>query len=215
MDFPEQVFKEKRNRKKPFDHPLFTDRRVSDVILERDVMLHFPYHSFLPLIDLIREAAFDPDVTTIKITCYRLAQQSKIINALINAVRNGKEVIVMLELRARFEEEANIEWKNRLEEEGAKVLIEIPNMKVHSKICVIRKRTKDNNFLLYGFVSTGNLNERTSRVYADHCLLTSNQKIMTDVSRIFNFLEQPKTGINFLRDCRIIIPSPVIVRKEM
>ncbi|MEQ1676682.1 MAG: polyphosphate kinase 1, partial [Chitinophagaceae bacterium] len=109
MDFPDQVFKEKRNRKKPFDHPLLTVRRVTDVIMEKDVMLHFPYHSFLPLIDLIREAAFDPDVTTIKITCYRLATQSKIINALINAVRNGKEVIVMLELRARFEEEANLE----------------------------------------------------------------------------------------------------------
>lgn len=215
MDFPEQVFKEKRQRKKPFDHPLLTVRRVTDVILEKDVMLHFPYHSFLPLIDLIREAAFDPDVTTIKITCYRLAQNSKIINALINAVRNGKEVVVMLELRARFEEEANIEWKNRLEEEGAKVLIEIPNMKVHSKICVIKKRTKDNNFLMYGFVSTGNLNERTSKVYADHCLLTSNQKIMADVNRIFNFLEQPKTGMNFLRDCRVIIPSPGFVKKEM
>jgi len=215
MDFPEQVFKEKRHRKKPFDHPLLTVRRVTDVILEKDVMLHFPYHSFLPLIDLIREAAFDPDVTTIKITCYRLAQQSKIINALINAVRNGKEVIVMLELRARFEEEANIEWKNRLEEEGAKVLIEIPNMKVHSKICVIKKRTKDNNFIMYGFVSTGNLNERTSKVYADHCLLTSNQKIMADVNRIFSFLEQPKTGMNFLRDCRVIIPSPMFVKREM
>lgn len=215
MDFPEQVFKEKRNRKKPFDHPLLTVRRVTDVILEKDVMLHFPYHSFLPLIDLIREAAFDPDVTTIKITCYRLAQNSKIINALINAVRNGKEVVVMLELRARFEEEANIEWKNRLEEEGAKVLIEIPNMKVHSKICVIKKRTKDNNFLLYGFVSTGNLNEKTSKVYADHCLLTANQKIMSDVNRIFSFLEQPKTGMHFLRDCKVIIPSPMFVKREM
>ena len=215
MEFPDQVFKEKRHRKKPFDHPLLTVRRVTDVILEKDVMLHFPYHSFLPLIDLIREAAFDPDVTTIKITCYRLAQQSKIINALINAVRNGKEVIVMLELRARFEEEANIEWKNRLEEEGAKVLIEIPNMKVHSKICMIKKRTKDNNFLMYGFVSTGNLNERTSKVYADHCLLTANQKIMADVNRIFNFLEQPKSGINFLKDCKIVIPSPLFVKKEM
>ncbi|OSZ77780.1 polyphosphate kinase 1 [Chitinophagaceae bacterium IBVUCB2] len=215
MDFPEQVFNEKRNRKKPFDHPLLTVRRVTDVILEKDVMLHFPYHSFLPLIDLIREAAFDPDVTTIKITCYRLAQNSKIINALINAVRNGKEVVVMLELRARFEEEANIEWKNRLEEEGAKVLIEIPNMKVHSKICVIKKRTNDNNFLLYGFVSTGNLNEKTSKVYADHCLLTANQKIMSDVNRIFSFLEQPKTGMHFLRDCKVIIPSPMFVKREM
>ncbi len=215
MDFPDQVFKEKRLRKKPFDHPLLTVRRVTDVILEKDVMLHFPYHSFLPLIDLIREAAFDPDVTTIKITCYRLAQNSKIINALINAVRNGKEVVVMLELRARFEEEANIEWKNRLEEEGAKVLIEIPNMKVHSKICIIKKRTKDNNFLLYGFISTGNLNEKTSKVYADHCLLTANQKIMADVNRIFSFLEQPKTGMHFLRDCKVIIPSPMFVKREM
>lgn len=215
MDFPEQVFKDKRLRKKPFDHPLLTIRRVTDVVLEKDIMLHFPYHSFLPLIDLIREAAFDPEVTTIKITCYRLAQQSKIINALINAVRNGKEVVVMLELRARFEEEANIEWKNRLEDEGAKVLIEIPNMKVHSKICVIKKRTKDNNTLLYGFISTGNLNERTAKVYGDHTLLTSNQKIMADVNKVFSFLEQPKTGMNFLRDCKIIIPSPIIVKKEM
>ena len=215
MDFPEQVFKEKRPRKKPFDHPLLTERRVTDVILEKDVMLHFPYHSFLPLIDLIREAAFDPDVTTIKITCYRLAEQSKIVNALINAVRNGKEVVVMLELRARFDEEANIEWKNRLEDEGAKVLVEIPNLKVHSKICVIRKKTKDNNSIMYGFVSTGNLNERTAKVYADHCLLTSNQKIMSDVNRMFSYLEQPKAGVNFLKDCKVIIPSPSIVKKEM
>ncbi len=215
MDFPDEVFREKRHRKKPFDHPQLTVRRVTDVILEKDVILHFPYHSFLPLIDLLREAAFDPEVTTIKITCYRLAQQSKIINALINAVRNGKEVIVMIELRARFEEEANIEWKNRLEDEGAKVLVEIPNMKIHSKICLIRKRTKDNNTLLYGFVSTGNLNERTAKVYGDHCLLTSNQKIMADVNRIFNFLEQPKTGMNFLRDCKVVIPSPFFVKREM
>jgi polyphosphate kinase len=130
-------------------------------------------------------------------------------------VRNGKEVIVMLELRARFEEEANLEWKERLEEEGAKVLIEIPNMKVHSKICVIRKRTKDNNFMLYGFVSTGNLNEKTAKLYADHCLLTSNQRIMADANRIFHFLEQPKTGMNYLRDCKVILPSPHFAKKEM
>lgn len=214
MDFPE-VFNEKKQRKKPFDHPQLLVRRVTDVILEKDIMLHFPYHSFLPLIDLIREAAFDPDVTQIKITCYRLAPASKIINALINAVRNGKEVIVMLELRARFEEEANIEWKNRLEEEGAKVLIEIPDLKVHSKICMIRKKTKDHNSIMYGFVSTGNLNEKTAKLYGDHCLMTSNQKIMADVNKIFNFLEQPKTGFNFLKDCRVLLPSPFFAKKEM
>jgi polyphosphate kinase len=214
MDFPDQVFKEKQKRKKPFDHPLFTEHRVSDVIMERDVMLHFPYHSFTPLIDLLREAAFDPDVTTIKITCYRLAQQSRIINALINAVRNGKEVIVMLELRARFEEEANIEWKERLEEEGAKVLVEIPNMKVHSKMCSIRKKVKD-GFVHYGFISTGNLNEKVAKIYGDHCLLTSNPKIMADVNRIFSFLEQPKTGMKFLNECKTVIPSPLFVKREL
>jgi polyphosphate kinase len=214
MDFPEQVFKEKRARKRSFDHPLLLDHRISDVVLKKDVMLHFPYHSFTPIIDLLREAAFDPDVTTIKITCYRLAQQSRIINSLINAARNGKQVIVMLELRARFEEEANLEWKTRLEEEGVKVLVEIPDMKVHSKICIIRKKINDKH-VHYGFVSTGNLNERTAKVYADHCLLTSNTRIMGDVNRIFNFLEQPKTGIHFLKNCDTILPSPHIVRREL
>ena len=214
MDFPEQVFKIKKPRKKPFDHPLLTERRVSDVVRERDIMLHLPYHSFTPLIDIIREAAIDPDVTTIKITCYRLAEQSKVINALVNAVRNGKEVVVMLELRARFDEEANLEWKTRLEDEGAKVLLGMQNLKVHSKICLIRKKVKD-KYVMYGFVSTGNMNERTARVYADHCLLTSNAKIMADINIVFNYLEQMRAGNNTLKNCKIILPSPQIVRKKM
>jgi polyphosphate kinase len=214
MDFPDQAFKTKQTRKKPFYHPLLEDNRISDVLMQRDVMLHLPYHSFTPIIDLLREAAFDPEVTTIKITCYRLASQSRIINSLINAARNGKQVVVMLELRARFEEEANLEWKARLEEEGVRVLVEIPNMKVHSKICMIRKKVKDKQ-VMYGFVSTGNLNEKTARVYADHCLLTSHPGIMADVNRIFSYLEQPKTGAHFLRNCDTILPSPHIVRKEI
>ena len=139
MDFPDKVFKGEKKGRKSFDHPLLIERRVSDVIMERDVMLHFPYHFFNPVIDLLREAAIDPSVTSIRVTCYRLAEQSKIINALINAVRNGKHVTVMLELSARFDEEANLEWKERLEDEGVKVLIGMPNMKVHAKVCVIRK----------------------------------------------------------------------------
>ena len=138
MDFPQHIFKSKSARRKPFDHPLLMERRVTDVILERDIMLHFPYHAFNPVIDLLRESAIDPDVTAIKITCYRVAKNSKVINALINAVRNGKQVTVMLEVRARFDEEANLEWKERLEDEGVKVLIGIPNMKIHAKICLIR-----------------------------------------------------------------------------
>ena len=214
MDFPEAVFQKKSNRRKPFIHPLLADERISDVVMEKDVMLHFPYHSFSPVIDLLREAAVDPDVTSIKITCYRLAYQSKIINALINAARNGKHVTAMLELRARFDEEANIEWKDRLEEEGAKVLTGISNMKMHAKLCVIKKRNNDRN-TYYGFVSTGNLNEKTAMVYADHCLLTSNQKIMADANRIFNFLEQPKSGEHFLKACKTIIPSPIGLRKQL
>lgn len=214
MDFPEQVFKVIRTRKQPFDHPQLSERRVSDVVLEKDVMLHLPYHSFTPLIDIIREAAIDPDVSTIKITCYRLASQSRIMNALINAVRNGKEVVVMLELKARFDEEANMEWKARLEEEGAKVLLGMPNMKVHAKLCMIRKKIKDKH-VLYGFVSTGNLNERTARVYGDHCLLTSNARIMSDLVQVFDYLEHYRTGVHHLRNCQYILPSPQIVRREM
>lgn len=177
-------------------------------------MLNFPYHSFNSVIHLLREAAVDPDVTSIKITCYRLAYQSKIINALINAARNGKHVTVMLELRARFDEEANLEWKDRLEEEGARVLTGIPNIKVHAKLCVIKKWVNDRT-TYYGFVSTGNLNENTAMVYADHCMLTSNQKIMADANRIFNFLEQPKSGEHFLKACKTIIPSPNVLRKQL
>ncbi|HEY0733185.1 MAG TPA: polyphosphate kinase 1 [Chitinophagaceae bacterium] len=214
MDFPSQVFTSQSKRRKPFDHPLLSERRVSDVIKERDVMLHFPYHSFNPVIDLLKEAAIDPDVTAIKITCYRLAKNSKIVNALINAVRNGKQVTVMLELRARFDEEANLEWKERLEDEGVKVLIGIPNMKVHAKICLIRKREGD-KIIHYGFVSTGNLNESTAKIYADHCLLTSNRAIMSDVNRMFNYIEHYKTGTHFLKACNTLIPSPVYARREL
>lgn len=213
-DFPQEVFAEKSSFRKPFDHPLLVNRRTTDVVLERDVMLHFPYHSFNPVINLLRESAIDPNVTAIKITCYRVAANSKVINALINAVRNGKQVTVMLELRARFDEEANLEWKERLEDEGVKVLIGIPNVKVHAKICLIRKRLND-RIIHYGFVSTGNLNESTAKVYADHCLLTSNRAIMSDVNRMFNYIEHYKSGTHFLKACNTIIPSPVFVRKEL
>jgi polyphosphate kinase len=214
IDFPD-VFQKKSQRKKPFQHQLLKNTvRVTDVILEKDIMLNFPYHSFNPVIDLLREAAIDPEVTAIKITAYRLASNSKVINALINAVRNGKQVTVMLELRARFDEEANLEWKERLEEEGVKVLIGVPNMKVHAKLLMIKKRV-NNHTIHYGFVSTGNLNERTSTVYGDHCLLTSDRFIMADVNRIFNYLENPKEGDKFLKACKTLIPCPTSLRREL
>lgn len=215
MDFPDNVFHVKRQRRKPFPHPsLRNGKRITETVLEGDLMLHFPYHSFNPVIDLLRESAIDPDVTAIKVTAYRLAPNSKVVNALINAVRNGKQVTVMLELRARFDEEANLAWKELLEEEGVKVLIGIPNLKVHAKLCLIKKRVK-NKTIQYGFVSTGNLNERTAKVYGDHCLMTSNRRVMADINRIFSFLEKPKKGLAILKNCSMIIPSPGIVRKEI
>ena len=214
IDFPEAVFQNKNPRKKPFIHPLLQNvNSVTDVVLERDVLLNFPYHSFDSIIDLLREAAISADVTSIKLTGYRLAPHSKIINALTNAVRNGKEVIVVLELRARFDEEANLEWKEILEDAGVKVFIGVPNMKVHAKICMIKKRVNNHTFH-YGFVSTGNLNEKTSTLYGDHCLLTSDRNIMADVNRMFTYLEKPK-NIQPVKDCQKLLLSPVTMRRQL
>ncbi|HTB52302.1 MAG TPA: polyphosphate kinase 1 [Ferruginibacter sp.] len=215
MSFPEAVFEKKSTRKKPFVHPALKNvTSVTDVILKRDVLLNLPYHSFDSVIDLVREAAIDPDVVSIKITCYRLASRSKIINALTNAVRNGKHVTAVLELRARFDEEANIEWKKELEEAGVHVLLGVPDMKVHSKLCLIKKKVKT-RFVHYGFVSTGNINEKTAKLYSDHSLLTANKNIMEDVHRIFHYLEQPKTRMHVLDECKTLLVSPVSMRSTI
>ena len=214
MDFPD-VFTDTSRKMQPIPHPALQKAiRVTDVIDKRDILLHFPYHSFSAIIDLLREAAIDPDVRSIKITAYRLASDSKVVNALVNAARNGKQVEVMLELKARFDEEANLEWKNVLEDEGVKVIIGIPNMKVHAKVCIIKKR-RGNKTIQYGFVSTGNLNEKTSNFYGDHCLLTSNRGIMADINRIFHYLENPVLHAQSLVECKTLMVSPVGMRKSL
>jgi len=213
MDFPREVFTDINSRPKPFVHPLLTQPcRIMDVISKKDVMLHFPYHSFDSVIDLLREAAIDPAVVSIRVTLYRLAKDSRVINALVNAVRNGKQVSVVIELKARFDEEANMMWKKRLEEEGVRVYIGLPEMKIHAKICVIKRR-EFNRTTQFGFVSTGNLNESTAKVYADHCLLTSNRQIMADINRIFDCLERPIPNLTGLKSCRTLIPAPITMRK--
>jgi polyphosphate kinase len=212
MDFPQSVFEDIKPRPKAFVHPLLQQPcRIMEVMEKRDVMLNFPYHSFDPIIDLLREAAIDPFVQSIKITCYRLAKDSKIVNALVNAVRNGKEVTVVLELRARFDEEANLQWKARLEEEGVRVFIGLPDMKVHAKICVIKKR-EFKKIKQYGFVSTGNLNENTARYYGDHCLLTTNRNIIADINRMFTFMEAPVQNFALLNKCKTLPVAPVNMR---
>jgi polyphosphate kinase len=215
MNFPESIFGKKSSRKKPVTHPLLRlNTSVTGIVMKQDVMLHFPYHSFNSVIDLLREAAIDPEVQSIKITCYRLAARSKIINALTNAVRNGKQVTVVIELRARFDEEANLEWKETLEEAGVKVLIGVPNFKVHAKLCLIKRRVK-NVTTHYGFVSTGNLNEKTALVYGDHCMLTSDRNIMADVNRIFTYLENPTKRIGLLKACKTLMVSPTSMRRQI
>ena len=214
MKFPNVFEKKPGSRQRPFTHPeLVGARSVTQVILKKDVMLHFPYHSFDSVIDMLREAAIDPKVTSIKITCYRVASRSKIINALTNAVRNGKQVTVMLELRARFDEEANLEWKEELEESGVKVLLGAPNQKVHAKVCLIKRKT-NNITTHYGFVSTGNLNENTATVYGDHLLLTADRKIMSDINRIFSYLEDPKAGLHHLVNCKTLLIAPISMRRN-
>ncbi len=215
MEFPTEVFQNRTTRKKPFTHPeLAKTKSISHVVLKKDILLNMPYQSFDSVIDMLREAAIDPDVISIKITCYRLAPRSKVVNAIINAVRNGKKVTVLIELKARFDEEANLYWKKTLEEAGVKVLIGIPRMKVHAKLCVIKKRI-DQKVTHYGFISTGNLNEKTALAYGDHCLLTSNEKIMADANRIFNYLEKPNSKINYLKSCQTLLVSPVNMRRQL
>lgn len=214
MSFPSSVFQDFHPRPRAFVHPLLQQPcRIMEVLERQDVMLHMPYHSFDSVIDLLREAAIDPFVQSIKITCYRLAKDSKVVNALVNAVRNGKQVTVMLELRARFDEEANLKWKERLEEEGVKVVLGVPDMKVHAKLCVIKKR-EFNKTKQYGFVSTGNLNENTAQYYGDHCLLTTNRNILADINRIFNFLENPTPKFDAMRQCKTLPVAPVNMRRH-
>ena len=215
MDFPNVIKEPNYNRPRPFIHPAFKKKvMVFDLIMQKDIMLHFPYHAYDPVIDMLREAAMDDTVISIKITAYRLASNSKVINALINAARNGKKVTVFLELKARFDEEANLEWKTIMEEEGITVLVGIPNMKVHAKLCVIQKRVK-NKLVQYGFISTGNLNEKTAKIYADHCLMTKNVTLMNESNRIFNYLENWQFGDKPIVKMRNLLISPINMRSGL
>jgi polyphosphate kinase len=157
------------------------------VLRERDVLLHLPYHSFGSFIDLLREAAIDPDVQSIKVTAYRLASRSSIVNALINAARNGKKVTVVLELQARFDEEANLRWSELLTDEGVRVIHGINGLKVHAKLCLISRREQGRK-RLYACVGTGNFNETTACLYTDHLLMTTDKRITGEVAKVFDFL---------------------------
>ncbi len=185
-------------------------KSILSAIKKRDLLLYFPYHSFDYLIDLLREASIDPYVTSIQITLYRLARNSSVVNALMNAVRNGKNVTTVVELQARFDEEANILWGNRLQEEGVKVIYGVPGLKVHSKLLLIT-RVKNDVTQRYAAIGTGNFNEDTARIYADHLLLTTNLKITNEVLKAFNFF-----NVNYKKDNYYhLVLSPFALRNKM
>jgi polyphosphate kinase len=185
-------------------------KSIISAIRKRDIMLFFPYHPFDHFIDLLREASIDPFVTSIQITLYRLARNSSVINALLNAVRNGKNVTTVVELQARFDEEANINWGNKLLNEGVKVIYGVPGLKVHSKLCLIIRQKKD-VIERYAAIGTGNFNEDTARVYTDHLLLTSNRKITYEVFKAFNFFSVNYKKDNFYH----LVLSPFFLRSKI
>jgi len=166
------------------------EKSLLSQIAERDYLQNTPYHSFSYLIRFLREAALDPKVKSIKITIYRLAKQSQVISSLINAVKNGKQVTVQIELQARFDETANIQYAELLQREGVQIIFGIRGLKVHSKIGVI-EREENEEIYRYGFISTGNFNETSAKIYTDYTLFTANQEILADVNRVFEFFDTP------------------------
>ncbi|HKJ48494.1 MAG TPA: polyphosphate kinase 1, partial [Christiangramia sp.] len=190
MDFPSLGGPELQYEvREPLPIPgLILQTSVLKGIANKDYLLYTPYQSFAYVVKFLREAALDPKVKSIKITIYRLAKISHIASSLINAVKNGKKVTVQIELRARFDEVANIRYAEQMQEEGVNLIFGVPGLKVHCKTCVI-EREEDGKLRRYGFISTGNFNENTSRVYTDYTLFTADPEILKEVNMVFDFFE--------------------------
>ena len=169
------------------------------VLRKKDIMMYFPYQSFDYLIRFLMQAAFDPKVLEIKVTQYRVAENSAVINSLISAAKNGKKVTVFVELKARFDEENNYRTAEAMQEAGIKIIYSLPGLKVHAKLAFVRKRSKDPEVPIkgYAYLSTGNFNEKTARIYSDMGLLTSNQNIITEINELFHILEGKPQTIQF------------------
>lgn len=177
-----------------FDKAQF--RNGFDAIRERDVLLYYPYHTFEHVLELLRQASFDPSVLAIKINIYRVAKDSRIIDSMIHAAHNGKKVTVVVELQARFDEEANIHWAKRLTEAGVHVIFSAPGLKIHAKLFLI-SRKENGEVVRYAHIGTGNFNEKTARLYTDYSLLTADARITNEVRRVFNFIENPYRPVTF------------------
>lgn len=212
MNFPNVGTKELEYKPMPpIGHPAVKNSKsIFAVMRERDFMLHVPYHDFNIFISLLQEASIDPNVTEISITLYRLAKNSKVINALMNACRNGKKVSAVIELQARFDEEANIYWSRKLEEVGANILFGIPGLKVHAKlVSIIRKENK--KLEQYSCISTGNFHEGNAAVYSDLILFTCDKRITSEVKKVFEFFEETYRNQSYTH----LIASPLYMRRRI
>ena len=188
------------------------DRHLTlfQAIAQQDILLYYPYHKFQYFTELLRQASFDPAVTSIKINIYRVASQSRVIDSLIDAANNGKRVTVVVELQARFDEAANINWARRLTEAGVKVLFGVPSLKIHSKLCLI-SRKEDGETVRYAHIGTGNFNEKTAKIYTDFALFTRNQEIAAEVYSVFEFIEHPFQRFKFNH----LLVSPINSRRNL
>ncbi len=167
---------------------LSLERSIFSTIAQKDYLLYTPFHTFSYVVKFLREAALDPQVKTIKITIYRLAQISHVASSLINAAKNGKKVTVSIELQARFDEQANIDYAEQMKSDGVNLMFGVKGLKVHSKMCVI-EREEEMELVRYGFISTGNFNESTAKLYTDFTLFTADQRILKELNKVFNFFE--------------------------
>ncbi|WNC70093.1 polyphosphate kinase 1 [Thalassotalea nanhaiensis] len=181
-----------------------------EAITEQDILLHYPYHKFHHFKEFVRQASFDPAVTSIKLNIYRVAKKSQIIGSLLDAVRNGKKVTVNVELRARFDESNNIEWSKKMTDAGIKVLFGINSLKVHSKLCLVN-RVEQGRIVKYAQVSTGNFNEDTAKMYTDFAIFTKNQLIAEEVDNVFKFIEHSYKDVHFDH----LLISPINQRKRL
>ena len=164
----------------------YKHKTVFESIDQRDFLVHTPFHKFNHILTFLSEASIDPEVKRICITIYRLSKLSSVANTLINAAKNGKEVVVQIELQARFDETNNIDYAKLMQYQGVKLIFGIPTLKVHAKVCVVEKLI-NNKILKYGFISTGNFNESTAKIYTDFTIFTSNQSLLDEISNVFEF----------------------------
>lgn len=169
---------------------------VFDAITAHDILLYYPYHRFLHFTEFVRQAAFDPSVKTIRINIYRVASHSRIVNSLIDAVDNGKKVTVVVELRARFDEEANIEWSKRMTDAGIRVVLGVPTLKIHSKLCLVTREERG-ALINYAHFGTGNFNEKTAKIYTDYSLFTRNQELGDEAASVFDLIQYPYRRYKF------------------